>query len=130
MKAIGIDHLVLRVSDLERSVAFYRDVLGLTVDRRRNDLGLVHMRAGSSFIDLVDVTGKLGQRGGGAAGAECRNMDHLCLRVADFDETKITAELEAFSVPIGEIDIRYGANGDGVSIYLEDPDGNGLELRG
>ncbi|MEW9856343.1 VOC family protein [Novosphingobium sp. M1R2S20] len=130
MKAIGIDHVVLRVSDLERSMAFYRDVLGLTLDRRRDDLGLIHMRAGCSFVDLVDVAGELGQRGGSAAGAQRRNMDHLCLRVENFDETRIAAELEALGVTIGEVDVRYGATGDGVSMYLTDPDGNGVEIRG
>lgn len=130
MEAIGIDHVVLRVGDLERSVAFYRDVLGLTVDRRRDELGLVHMRAGASFVDLVDVAGKLGLPGGGVAGAKHRNMDHLCLRIADFDATKIAAELTEFGIPVGEIDARYGANGEGISVYLRDADGNGLELRG
>jgi len=130
MQAIGIDHVVLRVADLERSVAFYRDVLGLAVDRRRDDLGMIHMRAGPSLVDLVDVGGKLGLPGGAAAGAEGRNMDHLCLCIADFDADAVRAELEASGVPVGEIDTRYGASGEGVSVYLKDPDGNGLELRG
>jgi glyoxylase I family protein len=130
MQAVGIDHVVLRVSDLERAVAFYRDVLGLAIDRRREGLGLVHMRAGPSLVDLVDVAGPLGQRGGGAAGPTGRNMDHLCLQIAGFDAEKIRAELEAAGTPPGTIASRYGANGDEVTIYLTDPDGNGLELRG
>lgn len=130
MKAIGIDHVVLRVSNLERSVAFYLDVLGLTLDRRRDDLGLIHMRAGCSFVDLVDLAGKLGQHGGVASGGQCRNMDHLCLRIENFDEDTIAAELEAAGISVGETGIRYGAKGDGVSIYLTDPDGNGIEVRG
>lgn len=84
MKAIGIDHVVLRVADLERAVAFYHDVLGLELDRRREELGLIHMRAGRSFVDLVSVTGKLGRAGGSAAGSDRRNMDHLCLVMAGF----------------------------------------------
>jgi glyoxylase I family protein len=130
MKAVGIDHVVLRVTDLERSIAFYRDILGLTVDRRRPDLGLIHMRAGASFIDLVDVAGDLGLTGGRAAGTQGRNMDHLCLRIGDMDVDGIVQNLEASGVPPGEIGHRYGADGDGLSVYLKDPDGNGLELRG
>lgn len=130
MEAVGIDHVVLRVGDLERSVAFYRDVLGLVVDRRRDDLGLVHMRAGASFVDLVEVAGKLGTAGGGMPGDKNRNMDHLCLRIADFEAAKIAEELAAHGIRVGEPDTRYGASGDGISIYLRDLDGNGLELRG
>ena len=68
MQAVGIDHVVLRVSDLERAVAFYRDVLGLAIDRRRENLGMVHMRAGPSLVDLVEVGGPLGRQGGAAPG--------------------------------------------------------------
>jgi glyoxylase I family protein len=130
MQAIGIDHVVLRVRDLERAVAFYRDVLGLAVDRVRDNLGMVHMRAGPSLVDLVDVNGPLGRQGGAAPGAEGRNMDHLCLQVAAFNPDTVRAELEAAGVTVGKITSRYGANGDEVTIYLTDPDGNGLELRG
>lgn len=60
-----LDHVVLRVRDLDRSEAFYRTLLGCEVARRRDDLGLRHLRAGASMIDLVAVDGKLGRRGGG-----------------------------------------------------------------
>ena len=80
-----LDHVVLRVRDLDIAEAFYRDVLGCEVVRRRDDLGLRHLRAGASMIDLVSVDGKLGQRGGSAAGNEGRNLDHLCLRIEPFD---------------------------------------------
>ena len=52
-----IDHIVLRVTDLERSIRFYQAVLGCTLVKRREDLGMVHLRAGASMIDLVDVEG-------------------------------------------------------------------------
>jgi glyoxylase I family protein len=80
-------------------------------------------------VELVDVAGKLGRAGGGAAGAEARNMDHLCLRIANFDAERVAAELTARGFSVGEIDTRYGASGEGLSVYLRDPDGNGLELR-
>src|SRR5438552_3703129 len=87
-----IDHVVLRVADLERAVAFYRALLGCEIVKRRDDLGLVHLRAGISMIDLISLDGALGRPGGAGAGAEGRNMDHLCLRIEPFDEAAIVAQ--------------------------------------
>jgi catechol 2,3-dioxygenase-like lactoylglutathione lyase family enzyme len=129
MKTTGIDHVVLRVRDLDRTIAFYQGVLGCEVAHRQDDLGLVHLRAGASLIDLVDVAGTLGRKGGDAPTGSANNMDHLCLRVADFDVESIRRELEAHGVEVGEIAERYGASGRATSIYLRDPEGNGLELR-
>lgn len=126
-----IDHLVLRVRDIERSVAFYRALLGCEVVKRRDDLGLVHLRAGVSMIDLISLDGSLGRKGGAAAGAEGRNVDHVCLRVEPFDATAITAHLDAHGVshdPV--VHQNFGAEGTGPSIYFTDPDGNEVELKG
>ena len=125
-----IDHVVLRVSDLERMIAFYRGVLGCEVAWRRDDLGLVHLRAGRAMIDLVPVDGPAGRRGGAAPGKEGRNMDHVCLRVEPFDQAAIVAHLAAHGVRVGEIRPRFGAEGEGVSIYLWDPEDNVVELKG
>ncbi len=126
-----IDHVVLRVRDLQRSEAFYRDVLGCVAVRRRDDLGLLHLRAGASMIDLVSVHGVLGARGGAAAGEGARNMDHLCLRIEPFDEAALTAHLHRHGVePLGPASVNFGAEGDGESVYLRDPDGNVIELKG
>lgn len=126
-----IDHLVLRVVDLERSIAFYGSVLGCEVVRERRDLGLVHLRAGASLIDLVDVQGRLGRAGGGAPEADRRNVDHVCLRIDPFDEATIVAHLATSGVtPRSPASINFGAEGDGPSLYLDDPDGNTIELRG
>lgn len=130
LKVAGIDHVVLRVRDLEAMIGFYTGVLGCPVERRNDAIGLVQLRAGDSLIDLVPVDGKLGRMGGAAPGPEGRNMDHLCLRLADFDAAAVEAHLRAHGVAVGEIGTRYGAGGDGVSIYLADPEGNALELRG
>jgi catechol 2,3-dioxygenase-like lactoylglutathione lyase family enzyme len=129
MRITGIDHVVLRVRDLDRMIAFYQGVLGCQVAHRQDALGLVHLRAGASLIDLVDVAGTLGVKGGDAPTGSAINMDHLCLRVADFDVEAIRRELEAHGVEVGEIAERYGASGRATSIYLRDPEGNGLELR-
>ncbi len=126
----GIDHVVLRVVDVEGMIRFYQDVLGCAVERRKDDLGLIQLRAGSSLIDLVDVSGELGQKGGAAPGAGARNMDHLCLRIDPFDEAQIRAHLRAHGVEAGELATRYGAEGDGPSLYIEDPEGNTVELKG
>ena len=126
-----IDHVVLRVRSLDAAVAFYRDVLGCEVARRRDDLGLVHLRAGASMVDLVAVDGVLGREGGAAAAAAARNMDHLCLRIEPFDEAALAAHLQHHGVPPAERAMtRYGAEGEGPSIYLQDPDGNRVELKG
>jgi len=126
----GIDHVVLRVVDVEGVIRFYQDVLGCAVERRKDDLGLIQLRAGRSLIDLVDVNGELGQKGGAAPGAEARNMDHFCLRIDPFDEAKIRANLRAHGVEAGELATRYGAEGDGPSLYIQDPEGNTVELKG
>jgi glyoxylase I family protein len=125
-----IDHLVLRVMDAERMVAFYCDVLGCEVERRLDDIGLIQLRAGRALIDLVPVDGKLGKMGGVAPGKEGRNLDHFCLRVEPFDEADIRRHLENHGVRVGETAMRYGADGVGPSIYAPDPEGNVIELKG
>ena len=125
-----IDHVVLRVRDAAAMQAFYCDVLGCREQRRQDEIGLVQLRAGDSLIDLVSVDGKLGRMGGAAPGAEGRNMDHLCLRVDPFDRAAVVAHLEAHGVRLGEFGARYGAEGEGPSQYLFDPEGNVVELKG
>ena len=125
-----LDHLVLRVRDVDAMVAFYCDVLGCTVERRQEAIGLTQLRAGASLIDLVDVEGKLGRMGGAPPGADARNLDHFCLRVDRFDLDAILAHLRAHGVQVGEFGSRYGAEGEGPSQYLLDPEGNVVELKG
>jgi glyoxylase I family protein len=129
-RILAIDHVVLRVHDLASNLAFYCGVLGCTEERRQDGIGLVQLRAGSSLIDLVPVEGKLGRLGGAGPGREGHNMDHLCLSVADYDEAAIVAHLKAHGVRVGEIGSRYGAQGEGPSIYCYDPQGNMVELKG
>jgi glyoxylase I family protein len=125
-----IDHVVLRVRDAAAMQAFYCDVLGCSVERRQDGIGLVQLRAGKSLIDLVPVDGKLGRMGGAAPGAEGRNMDHLCLRAEPFDREAIIAYLETHGVRVGDFGVRYGAEGEGPSQYLFDPEDNLVELKG
>lgn len=125
-----IDHVVLRVVNLGAMRGFYCDVLGCTVERVQEAIGLLQLRAGRSLVDLVPVDGKLGRAGGAAPGAEGRNMDHFCVTVEPFDETAIRAHLQSHGVVVGPTELRFGAQGQGPSIYVTDPEGNVVELKG
>ena len=129
-RVLRLDHLVLRVKDLEAMIGFYRDVLGCPVERERPELGLYQLRAGESLIDLVAVDSELGRMGGAAPGAEGRNLDHLCIRIDPFDPEALKAHFAAHDIEVGEVASRYGAEGQGPSIYLQDPEGNTVELKG
>jgi catechol 2,3-dioxygenase-like lactoylglutathione lyase family enzyme len=125
----AIDHVVFRVTDLEKVARFYVEVLGARWERRREDIGLYQLRIGTSLIDLVPVDGKLGRAGGSAPGGEGRNVDHVAFRVLPWDGEAILSHLRARGIE-AEIASRYGAEGDGPSIYIQDPEGNGVELKG
>ena len=125
-----LDHLVLRVVDLQAMMRFYVDVLGCTVEKVQENIGLWQLRAGNALIDLVPVDGPLGKKGGLPAGKEARNLDHFCLQVEPFDGEAIIAHLKQLGCEPGPIESRYGASGQGPSIYVPDPEGNMVELKG
>ena len=122
----GLDHVVLRVASLERAIQFYGTVLGCPVERELETPRLVQMRAGTSMIDLVPCAA--GEAPGMSLGG--RNMDHYAVRVARMDVPALTAHLAAHGIDAGEVRRRYGAEGYGSSIYITDPDGNTVELKG
>ncbi|HEX5263067.1 MAG TPA: VOC family protein [Phenylobacterium sp.] len=126
----GFDHIVLRVRDKAAMLAFYQGVLGLALDRDRPELGLTHIRAGRQMIDLVTLDGPLGKMGGAGPGPEARNLDHFALQVRPFDEAAIRAHLATHGVAVVEEGQRYGADGVGFSLYVRDPEGNTVELKG
>jgi glyoxylase I family protein len=115
-----IDHVVLRVRDLAAMVRFYEQALGFEVERTLDRLKLVQMRAGASMLDLVE--GERPSMGG--------NMDHLCFRIEPFDRAAIAAQLSPLGIAVGETVERYGAEGNGPSVYFNDPEGNQIELKG
>jgi glyoxylase I family protein len=121
----GLDHVVLRVSDLERAIRFYQRVLGCHVERELQQPRLVQLRAGCSLIDLVPSSGSAQ----GARDRE-RNMDHFAVRIIGFDATRLNAHLRQNGIDPGDVHERYGAEGYGPSIYISDPDGNTVELKG
>jgi catechol 2,3-dioxygenase-like lactoylglutathione lyase family enzyme len=129
IKLAAIDHVVFRVADLDSALRFYTEVLGATLEKVQEGIGLYQLRAGSSLIDLVPVDGPLGRMGGSCPVREGRNVDHVCFRVLPWDEAAILADLAVHGIE-AEVERRYGAEGEGPSIYLTDPDGNGLELKG
>jgi catechol 2,3-dioxygenase-like lactoylglutathione lyase family enzyme len=122
VQVAGLDHVVLRVQSLERAVEFYRRLLGCQVERTLDKPKLVQLRAGASLIDLVPATAPTPPGAG--------NMDHFAVRLEAFDAAAIAAHLRGLGIAPGEVHERYGAEGYGPSIYLDDPDGNTIELKG
>jgi len=129
-RILGIDHLVLRVVDLDKMLHFYCEVLGCSLEKRQDAIGLIQLRAGNALIDLVPVDGPMGRAGGAAPGTEGRNLEHFCLRIEPFDEAMIRTRLAEYGIQAGAVESRYGAEGNGSSLYLTDPEGNGVELKG
>lgn len=125
-----IDHVVLRVVDVQAMLDFYIGTIGCTLEKVQEEPGLYQVRAGSSLIDLVPVDGKLGRAGGAPPGREGRNMDHVCLRIEPFDADALIAYLKDKGADPGGVESRYGAEGEGPSIYVTDPEGNVVELKG
>jgi catechol 2,3-dioxygenase-like lactoylglutathione lyase family enzyme len=127
---LQLDHLVLRIADLERSLAFYVGVLGCMHEKTQADIGLVQLRAGAALIDLVPLDGPRGAAGGEGPGKTGRNVDHFCLEITPFEEGTLRAHLNRHGVTFADPKRRYGATGFGPSIYISDPDGNTVELKG
>src|SRR5438874_8848748 len=121
LRVNGLDHVVLRVADMDRAIAFYEQVLGLHIERRLESIGLVQLRAGAAMIDLVPRT---------EDEDDGRNMDHFAVQIEAMDVPALTAHLKRHGIDPGEVRRRYGAQGYGSSIYVTDPDGNTVELKG
>ena len=116
----NLDHVVLRVRDMDAALAFYTGVLGCREERRLEEIGLVQLRAGASLIDLVP----------GDPEPSGANMDHFALRITPFEEAGLRAWLAEHGIETDNALPRYGAEGAGPSIYIRDPDGNTVELKG
>jgi len=125
-----IDHVVLRVGDLESMIAFYSNVLGCRLERGPGDARLAQLRAGESLIDLVDAAGPLGGEERNAPDPGARNVDHVCLLVEPWDADALVAHLAAHGIRAGQVETRFGATGNGPSLYFDDPEGNTIELKG
>ena len=128
LRIVGLDHVVLRCARFDATMAFYIDVLGCTLERELPELGLHQLRAGQALIDLVPVGSKLG--GTEPPDAERGNMAHFCLRVDDPDWEALAAHRRGHGITFEPPETRYGADGHGPSIYIADPEGNMVELKG
>eukprot|EP01130_Rhizamoeba_saxonica_P001128 TRINITY_DN11008_c0_g1_i1.p1 TRINITY_DN11008_c0_g1~~TRINITY_DN11008_c0_g1_i1.p1 ORF type:complete len:154 (-),score=19.96 TRINITY_DN11008_c0_g1_i1:52-465(-) len=125
-----IDHLVLRTANLENMLEFYTNTLNCVIERQTSpELGLTQLRAGNQLIDIVDCDSQLGRMGGGPPTNKDNNLDHFCLRLEKIEEDEVRQHLESKGVTVGEFVTRYGAEGNGLSVYIQDPDGNTIELR-
>lgn len=129
-KILGLDHVVLRTTRRAAMLAFYRDVLGCPLEKHNEAFGLWQLCAGTALIDLLDCSGAGAIKHGPATQGVARNMDHFCLRIAPWDEAALRQRLEAVGARVGESGTRYGAEGSGPSLYVFDPDGNQVELKG
>lgn len=128
-KIVGLDHLVLRVRNPVRMLDFYCRVLGCHLEREQANIGLYQLRAGAQLIDLVDIRGPLG--GEGSPAEQCKaNLDHFCLQITPFQPDELRVYLKKNGVICEKPVVRYGAQGEGLSLYLYDPEGNQVELKG
>ncbi|MHC6530168.1 VOC family protein [Vibrio proteolyticus] len=126
----GLDHIVLRTSNIEAMLTFYRDVLGCPIERElAPDIGLIQLRAGSALIDIVPIDSELGQLGGQAPQQDGRNIDHFCLQMTPVEEADLVHYLISHGIEVSEFAERYGAEGFGRSLYIQDPEGNVVELK-
>lgn len=130
MQILGIDHVVLRCRDLGVMLRFYTNVLGCSVAKRNDRLGIIHLRAGVAQIDLAGVDGELGLAGGAPPGKEGHNVDHICLRIEPFDPEDLRVHFLNHGIDLGAVHHNFGAEGYGSAVYLKDPEGNSIELKG
>jgi glyoxylase I family protein len=117
---LNIDHVVVLSHNVKKSLQFYCDVLGMAEVRRVDTVGLIQLRAGVSMIDILPA--RPNDNG--------RNIDHFALRIDPWEPEKIISHLKSAGYTPGPPALRVGAEGNGWSIYVQDPDGITVELKG
>lgn len=125
----GIDHILLLVTGLKPAVRFYTEVLGCTVEDALPQYGMLQLRAGAALIDLADISApEAAWAKPPVAGG--RNFDHLCLALGVHDEAALRRHLARHHVEIIEEGVHGGSRGESLSLYVRDPSGNVIELKG
>ena len=128
-EVVGIDHIVLRTKRLPELLEFYCDKLGLKVERHLKKFGLYQLRAGFALLDILDRTVADAEEEATDSTKRDPQYDHFCLAVAELNAQELVEWLDAEEIPHGKVERRYGATGEGTSIYAEDPDGRRVELK-
>lgn len=124
---IGMEHININSRDIERSIAFYRDVLGMPLVRQNYDadgnIRFAALRAGSALIDIVPNVGDWDPSKGG--------FNHVALVIEPVDLEELASVCKERGIPIieGPVSNRQGAYGNGDALYIQDPDGHGIELK-
>ncbi len=124
-----IDHVVIRSLSRPNLIAFYINVIGCELVWDRPEIGLTHLRAGDTMIDIVSINHDIGERATSQDDRSGKNVDHLCLCISPFDFEALRTHLVAFGINVAPPKMRFGARGFAPSIYLTDPEGNGIELK-
>src|SRR5437764_13440144 len=99
LRVKGLDHVVLRVADMDRAIAFYEQVLGLHIERRLESIGLEQLRGGAAMIDLIPRT---------ADEDDGRDMHHFAVQIEEMDGPALTGHLKRQRLDPGQVRQRYG----------------------
>lgn len=130
VKIRAIDHLVLRAIETERMLDFYHPVLGCEAIRADADQCLTEFGAGDGLIGLVPASARPVSGEGDAGAAARTRLEHFCLTLANWNETGLRQCLHALGVDTRDVGVRPGTREAVPSLYLNDPDGNTVELKG
>ena len=132
IKIIGLDHIVLNVGDIDRSLMFYTEVLGLTGERvdefRSGKVGFPSVRINAGTI--IDLFPRKDRADNSTAKKVDGNLNHFCLVVGAENFVAVLDDLQQRKIVIREGPVsRWGAQGQATSVYFLDPDGNEIEIR-
>jgi len=133
IKVTELDHIVLNVGDIQRSLKFYTDVLGLQAERldefKAGKVGFPSVRInGDTIIDLFPTRGV--ENAGNQTEKRQGNLNHFCMVVERQDFLGIVDYLAQHGITVREGPVsRWGARGRATSVYFLDPDGNEVEIR-
>ncbi len=125
-----LDHIVLGVNDPQAMIDFYCEVLGCRLEKCKEAPGRIQLRAGNSLVGLVPVDNGPGRADAATPEGRRIGSHRFCFRVDPFDAAEIAAHLYRYDIEASELSLRYGAEGIGPSIYITDPEGNTVELKG